>query len=118
MVFPEITNEHRIFFRWQHISIIFWYEDLINIACSNFLLQMEEFRKLLQHRVEKGEMKKRDLSGGQRKAAKEILVEAGIIGDAEQERELTQALRKKKVLITTTSIKHKLPKIQYLLEPF
>lgn len=58
--------------------------------------QMEEFRKLLQHRVEKGEMKKRDLSGGQRKAAEEILVEAGIIGDAKQELELTQALRKKK----------------------
>lgn len=64
---------------------------------------MEEFRKLLQHRVEKGEMKKRDLSDGQRKAAEEILVEAGIIGDAKQELELTQALRKKKV-----SIRHQL----------
>lgn len=60
-------------------------------------LQMAEFRQLLQHRVEKGEMKKRDVSGKQRQAAKDILVEAGIMGNVKQELELTKALQKKKV---------------------
>lgn len=42
-------------------------------------------------------MKKRDVSGKQRQAAKDILVEAGIMGNVKQELELTKALQKKKV---------------------
>jgi transposase len=58
---------------------------------------MAEFRQLLQHRVVKEEMKKRDISGKQREAAKDILIEAGVMGDVKQELELTKALQKKKV---------------------
>lgn len=61
---------------------------------------MEEFRKLLQHRVVKEEMKKRDVSAQQREAAVDFLVEAGIKGDPKQERALTEELRKKRVLST------------------
>ncbi|XP_022341512.2 uncharacterized protein LOC111135592 [Crassostrea virginica] len=58
--------------------------------------QMEEFRKLLQHRVVKEEMKKRDVSAQQREAAVDFLVEGGIWGDPKQERALTEELRKKR----------------------
>lgn len=65
---------------------------------------MEEFRKLLQHRVVKEEMKKRDVSAQQREAAVDFLVEAGIKGDPKQERALTEALRTKEVLSTHKSL--------------
>lgn len=65
---------------------------------------MEEFRKLLQHRVVKEEMKKRDVSTQQREAAVDFLVEAGIKGDPKQERALTEELRKKTVLSTYKSL--------------
>ena len=65
---------------------------------------MEEFRKLLQHRVVKEEMKKRDVSAQQREAAVDFLVEGGIWRDTKQERELTEALRKKRVLSTHKSL--------------
>lgn len=65
---------------------------------------MEEFRKLLQHRVVKEEMKKRDVSAQQREAAVDFLVEAGIKGDPKQERALTEELRKKTVLSTHKSL--------------
>ena len=69
---------------------------------------MEEFRKLLQHRVVKEEMKKRDVSSRQRKAAVDFLVEAGIKGNKEQERALTNALKKRKKVLSThkLSLKH------------
>lgn len=65
---------------------------------------MEEFRKLLQHRVVKEEMKKRDVSAQQREAAVDFLVEAGIKGDPKQERALTEELRKKTVQIITNKL--------------
>ena len=63
---------------------------------------MEEFRKLLQHRVVKEEMKKRDVSAQQREAAVDFLVEGGIWRDPKQERALTEALRKKEVHVLST----------------
>ncbi|XP_062573340.1 putative carbonic anhydrase 3, partial [Saccostrea cucullata] len=68
------------------------FEDKLTLSAR----QMAEFRQLFQHRKMKGEKKKRDVSGTDRQAAKNIMAEAGIIGDVKEELKMIEALQKKK----------------------